>query len=121
MIYVPKEVNSTVKLYADDVLLYRAIHSVADYKMLQKDLDIINKWADNWQMTLNLSKCKLVRVTNKKHPLKHCYYLRAEQIKSVPHAKYLSVVIDEHLSFNEHIKTKLTLLSHFCKEYWLMY
>ena len=33
---LPKEVNSTVKLYADDILLYRAIHSVADYEMLQK-------------------------------------------------------------------------------------
>ena len=72
--------------------------------MLQKDLDIINKWAESWQMTFNLSKCKLVRVTNKKHPLEHSYYLQGEQIKSVPHAKYLGVIIDEHLTFNEHIK-----------------
>ena len=63
-----------------------------------KYLDIINKWADNCQMTFDLSKCELVRVTNKKHPLEHCYYLQAEQIKSVPHAKYLGVVIDEHLA-----------------------
>ena len=62
---LPKEVNSAVKLYADDVLLYRAIHSIADRDMLQKDLDIINKWAESWQMTFNLSKCELVRVTNK--------------------------------------------------------
>ena len=55
-------------------------------------------------MTFNLSKCELVRVTNKKHPLEHCYYLQGEQVKLVPHAKYLGVVIDEHLSFNEHIK-----------------
>ena len=81
---LPKEVNSTVKLYADDVLLYRAIHSIADHDMLQKDLDIIiNKWAESWQMTFNLSKCELVRVTNKKHPLEHSYYLQGEQIKSV--------------------------------------
>ena len=52
---LPKEVNSTVKLYTDDVLLYRAIHSIADHDMLQKDLDIIDKWAERWQMTFNLS------------------------------------------------------------------
>ena len=93
MIYVPKEVNSTVKLYADDVLLYRAIHSIglADHELLQKDLDIINKCAESWQMTFNLSKCELVRVTNKKHPFEHSYYLQGEQIKSVPHAKYLGI------------------------------
>lgn len=33
---LPKEVNSTVKLYADDVLLNRVIHSVADHEMLQR-------------------------------------------------------------------------------------
>ena len=55
-------------------------------------------------MTFNLNKCEMVRVTNKKHPLEHRYYLQGEQIKSVPHAKYLGVIIDEHLTFNEHIK-----------------
>ena len=55
-------------------------------------------------MTFNLDKCKLVRVTNKKHPLKLFYHLQGKQIKSVPHAKYLGVVIDKHLSFNEHIQ-----------------
>ena len=55
-------------------------------------------------MTFNLSRYELVRVTNKKHPLEHCYYLQLQQIKSVLHAKYLGVVIDKHVSFNEHIK-----------------
>ena len=37
-------------------------------------------------------------------PLRHCYYMQEEQIKSVSHTKYLGVIIDEHLSFNEHIE-----------------
>ena len=48
-------------------------------------------------LTFNLSKCELVQVTNKKHPMEHSYYLQGEQIKSVPHTKYLGVIIDEHL------------------------
>ena len=44
-----------ILLLTDDVLLYRAIHSIVDHDMLQKDLDIINKWAESWQMTFNLS------------------------------------------------------------------
>ena len=46
--------------------------------MLQKDLDIVNKWADSWQMTFNLGKCELVWVTNKKYPLEHCYHLQKD-------------------------------------------
>ena len=53
---------------------------------------------------LYLGKYELVRITSKKHPLKHCYYLQGEQIKSVPNAKYLGIAIDEHLSFNDYVK-----------------
>ena len=55
--------------------------------------------ADIWQMGFSSGKCYLVNITNKKQPLKHCYYLQGEEIKSVPNAKYLGVVIDEYLSF----------------------
>ena len=65
---LPNEVNSTVKLHANDILLYRAIYSKADYEILQKDLDVVNQWAKSWQMAFNLSKCELVQITNKKNP-----------------------------------------------------
>ena len=53
---LPKEVKSTLKLYADDVLFYRIIRSINDCEMLQKDLDIVNKWVDIWQMAFNLRR-----------------------------------------------------------------
>ena len=43
---------------------------------------------------LNLGKCELVRITNKKYPLKYRYCLQDKQIKSVPNVKYLGIVID---------------------------
>ena len=68
-----------------------------------------------WQMNFNLGKCELVRITNKKHPLKYCYCLQGEQIKSVPNAKYLGIVINERLSFNDHVKMIATLSWDFYK------
>ena len=84
--------------------------------MLQSDLDIVNKWVDSWQMAFNLGKCKLVRVTNKKYPLKHCYNLQGEQIKSVPDAKYLGVIIDEHNNIIKIITNTANSVKVFCKE-----
>ena len=101
---LPRKVKSTVKLYADDVLLYRAIHSKVDCEVLQKDLGILDQWAEDWQMSFNLSKCELIRISNKRYPLRHCYYIREEPITPVHHGKYLGVVIDERLSFNEHVE-----------------
>ena len=36
---LPSNVRSSVKLYADDVVLYRAIHSAAGHDILQQDLN----------------------------------------------------------------------------------
>ena len=45
-------------LYADDILVYRPIHSIQDYKCLQNDLDLIMQWLDRNLLELNLAKCK---------------------------------------------------------------
>ena len=39
---LPKAVKPTLKLYADNALLYKTIYSITNSELLQKDLDIIN-------------------------------------------------------------------------------
>ena len=97
---LPKDIVSSVKLYADDVLIYRTINSEQDHMILQQDLNMLQKWADTWLMTFNPTKCEFihVNVSHKKHPRICDYYI---QDHPVTHAKYLGVTIDEHLSFNE--------------------
>ena len=36
---LPSGINSMIKLYADDVLMFRGIYSSTDQQMLQKDID----------------------------------------------------------------------------------
>ena len=100
---LPKNIVSSVKLYADDVLIYRTINSEQDHMILQQDLNMLQKWADTWLMTFNPTKCEFIRVNHKKHPRICDYYIQNHLIKAVTHAKYLGVTIDEHLSFNEHV------------------
>ena len=57
--------HSKLKLYADDVALYREIKSKADCQLLQEDLDHICDWANKWQLRLNASKCKALLISNK--------------------------------------------------------
>ena len=42
--------HSKLKLYADDVALYKEIKSEADCQLLQEDLDRICDWANKWQL-----------------------------------------------------------------------
>ena len=59
---LPKNIVSSVKLYADDVLIYRTINSEQDHMILQQDLNMLQKWADTWltylDLDLDLLLCK---------------------------------------------------------------
>ena len=62
----------------------------------------LSKWSQTWKMTFNTSKCVFLRI-KKLIPILTQYYIQNDVIKEVKHAKYLGVIIDHHLSWNEHI------------------
>ena len=101
---LPNNILSTVRLYADDVILYTAINTVEDCNKLQHDLNTLVRWAEDWKMSFNLQKCEFLRITLKKNPIAVQYTLHDYTIHEVTHAKYLGVVIDSKLSWSEHIK-----------------
>ena len=108
LIYIndlPFSIHNKIKLYADDVLLYSRITSIADCLSLQQDLDLLAQWANRWKMTFNILKCEFLRVTNQRNPILHTYYIENSPIKEVPSTKYLGVTIDNKLTFNDHIQT----------------
>ena len=47
------KIESSLRLYADDVILYSEIHSEQDIIRLQRDLDTITQWAETWLMKLH--------------------------------------------------------------------
>ena len=49
--------KTTLRLFADDSLLYRSIKTIDDRKQLQEDLTTLTKWAETWQMTFHPAKC----------------------------------------------------------------
>ena len=59
---ITSKISSKIKLYADDVLIYRTINSKEDCRILQSDLSVLQNWALTWQMHFNPSKCELIRV-----------------------------------------------------------
>jgi len=47
---LPCGIDSVVKLYADDVIMYRSIKDSSDHHALQSDLDKLAHWSTIWQM-----------------------------------------------------------------------
>ena len=54
---LPDNIRSSVRLFADDCVLYRNIHSLQDCLTLQEDLTSLGQWEADWQMKFNIAKC----------------------------------------------------------------
>ena len=68
-------VSSSIRLFADDCILYRTIKCEADSIILQRDLDILSQWSTLWQMKFNVSKCVLIRCSRSPNLFQYNYPL----------------------------------------------
>ena len=96
-------VNSKIRLYADDILLYRSIVSTEDSVLLQKDLDAIATWSKSWLMSFNYNKCSHLKISNKLLTTTTTYFIDTHEICKSNSATYLGVTIDQHLNWTDHI------------------
>ena len=98
--------GTSIRLFADDCLLYRIIKSPSDADMLQKDLSSLVEWTDKWQMSFNSSKCKTLRITKKRSPITHTYTMASDPLETVQHHPYLGIELahnHDNLKWHEHI------------------
>ena len=63
---MPDGIQSTVKLFADNSLVYRKISNKGDCEELQQDLDRLQEWEKKWQMAFNAEKCEICVLQTRK-------------------------------------------------------
>ena len=59
---VPDHVQSNLVMFADDTKIYRVIRDENDAKILQEDLDALQRWSEKWLLKFNISKCKVMHL-----------------------------------------------------------
>ena len=95
---LPDNIRSSVRLFADDCVLYRNINSPKDCEILQEDLNSLARWETDWQMKFNVAKCHSMRVTRQFN-----YSLHQQILEEVQSAKYLGITINDSLDWGQHI------------------
>ena len=106
LIYIndlPMNVNSKVRLFADDAALYLTISTSSQSEIFQKDLDNLERWSHKLDMDCNPSKCQVIHITRYKNPIPTQYTLYNCILESVSSAKYIGVDISSDLSWDTHI------------------
>ena len=92
------------KLYADDIKLYSCIETVTYEFRLQHNLNMLVDWAEEWQLSISISKCSILHLSaRKKKSTPATYFINRSQLNDLTYVNDLGVTIDEHLSFSKHI------------------
>ena len=96
-------VSSSIRLFADDCILYRTIKCEADSIILQWDLDILSQWSTLWQMKFNVSKCVLICCSRSPNLFQYNYQLYDHILDVRDEHLYLGVLLHKSLSWSNHI------------------
>ena len=101
---IAAETSSSIRLFADDCLLYREVRTHADCHLLQQDLDKLTQWSKTWGMQFNVKKCNIISITNAtKHNISHQYLMDGEIVSPTDTTDYLGVRFNGKLRWNQHI------------------
>ena len=102
---IPTGIDSTVRLFADDTVVYLTISSDNDCPVLHADLAKLQEWETRWKMAFHPDKCNVLSITRKKKPINHAYMLHNHKLEHVTSAKYLGVTFNNEMDFGQHINT----------------
>ena len=100
---ITTNISSNIRLFADDCVLYRVIHSEQDHHILQQDLNLIIQWTVLWQMCLNTDKCAILTCSRSTSPPEFQYYINGNTLNRTNQHTYLGVLFHSFMSFSPHI------------------
>ena len=101
---LPESLNcpkTSIRLFADDAILFRPIECASDSLLLQDQLCRVAAWAESWQLRFNANKCTSTSV----EPVRfsHIYNYCGTSLISSQSFLYLGILVSSTLNFNEHI------------------
>ena len=90
----PAKLQSNVRLFAGDTIVYMDVTNETDAAILQKDLKLLEEWENRSQMFFHPDKSH-----GAGPPLTHDYILHNQIIKEKDAVKYLGVTVHHKLSW----------------------
>ena len=98
---ISTDIDSEIRLFADDSVCYREIKDTEDTLKLQKDIDQLGCWARKWGMSFQPVKCNMMQITRKQLKKIHASHtLEGMFLENVESIRYLGVTITNDLRWS---------------------
>ena len=96
---LPNNVQSGIKIFADDTKIYNKASHPISVQSLQEDIDRVYKWSEEWQLRFNVEKCSVLHIgSNNRH---QCYTMGGVALNRSETERDLGVLVDDNLKFRE--------------------
>ena len=104
----PSDIESEIRLFADDCVCYHEIKD-KDTMKLQRDIDRLGSWARKLGMRFQPVKCNMMQLKRKRINKIHASYnLEGTGLENVESIKYIGVTITSDLRWNIHVSNVCT-------------
>ena len=88
-----RNTDSSIRLFADELIIYGKITNKNDIEKLQKDLNALGECTVENGMKINLVKCKAIRFMRAHVKIPLGYSLCDQKIPEVSSCKYLGIIV----------------------------
>ena len=106
---ITTDIDSEIRLFADDCVCYHEIKGTEDTVKLQEDKDRLGCWARKWGMRFQPVKCNIMQITRKRiKKINASYNLEGTVLDNVENIKYLGVTITNDLKWNTNVSNICT-------------
>lgn len=96
-------VKSRVRLFADDLIVYRVVGTEEDTRVLQEDINQIQRWAEINRMKINSIKSQYVRFSRARERGDGNYQIEGVLLERKDCCKYLGLVLDRKMDWGEQV------------------
>ena len=98
---IKTDIDSEIRLFADDCVCYREVKGTEDIVKLQEDIYRLGCWARKWSMRFQPVKCNIMQITRKWiNKINASYNLEGTVLDNVENIKYLGVTITNDMKWN---------------------
>ena len=100
---IVEDLECDPSLYADDINLLKSLCNVHDISAVNRDLDCIADWSQQWLISFNATKTVYMIMSKRtSRPQNVQLYMERHLVQRVEHYSYLGVWLNESLTWDKH-------------------